>query len=87
MGQISSYERIASCITTRLEVLLVCQVLARQLTGKDRQRRDKNHAYLSEKLFYRACQVPKTTFLWLSRHEESSNGELLAVQQRQTVLT
>ena len=31
--------------------------------------------------------IHKAPFLWLSRHEESSNGELLAVQQRQTVLT
>ena len=74
-----------SCITTRLEVLLVYQVLARQLAGKIKA--GQNHAYLSEKRFCRACQVAETTFLWLSRHEKSSNGELLAVQQRQIVPT
>ena len=88
MGQISryksSYEHIASCIiTTRLEVLLVFQVLARQLTREGRPEARLKPRYSSEKLFCRACQVAETTFLWLSRHEESSNGEPLAVQHRQ----
>ena len=46
-----------SSIATPLKVLLDYQVLARQLTRRDRHRHDENHAYSPEKLFSRACQV------------------------------
>ena len=62
---------MASCIRARLEVLLVYQVLARQLTKKDRQRHDKSHTYTSEKPFSRTCQVAETMFLWLFQHENA----------------